>query len=165
MYFEGDQTATPSDNVLVLRLQNHERLRPFYVCIFLNSPFGQAQTRRLTKQSLQEVINQTSIQSLVIPAPDPELQKQVEDDVLQRLKRIDELKAQIDLELNTAGDAAGNCLFPQGIKDISGLELADIMTGVDTLVTTANKNSSRMKRKNKAAELQAEQSFFTTVAE
>lgn len=165
MYFEGDQPATPSDNVLVLRLQNHERLRPFYVCIFLNSLFGQAQTRRLTKQSLQEVINQTSIQSLVIPAPDLELQKQVEDDVLQRLKRIDELKAQIELELNTAGDAARNCLFPQGLEVISGLELADIMTGVDTLIATANKNSSRMKRKNKAVELKAEQSLFAATKE
>jgi hypothetical protein len=165
MYFEGDQPATPSDNVLLVRLRDDERLRPFYVCIFLNSPLGQAQIRRLTKQSLQEVVNQTSIESLVIPAPDPELQKQVEDDVLERLKRIDDLKARIELEISTAGETANNCLFPNGLEDVPDLELADIMGGVDTLISTANGNSSRKKRNPKHGDVKGSKSLFDVPAE
>lgn len=148
MYRDNDPPATPSDNVLLLTAKELDWIRPFYICIFLNSPFGQAQIRRLSKQSLQEVINQTSIRSLLIPCPSIETQITIEDTVTEHLSRITELKKQIETEREKAGERVSEVLFNQTTDDYHKWDIKKLMEAINKLAKQANENSEKyMQRK------------------
>ena len=143
MYRDIDMPATPSDNVLILRLNKQDYLRPFYTCIFFNSPFGQAQIRRLAKQSLQEVINQTSIKSLITPYPDVETQISIEKAVTAHLMRISKLQEEIKTEFEQAEERIGENLFNGFSNNYSQREIQELMDSLDSLTKVAWCNSSR----------------------
>ena len=82
IFRKEDPTSVYSDNVIRIRLIESEQINPMYVCIFLNSPYALAQIRRFSKQSLQEVINQTSIKNILIPIPKIDVQNEISETVL-----------------------------------------------------------------------------------
>ena len=141
--YNGEQKATPSDNILVLRLKVSVELMPFFVTSFLNSPYGQSQIRRLAKQSLQEVINQTSIKSLVIPLPEATEQKAICDRVNQHLEKVRDLRAAAAKEIEAAATVMGLALN-LGDGGYYGTKSVDELIGIaKELKGIATKNGSR----------------------
>lgn len=151
IYRDGAPRATPSDNILVLKLKKLDTIRPFYTCIFLNSWFGQAQVRRLTKQSLQEVINQTSIKSIVIPYPDPETQKSIEQTVTRRLHTVADLQKKIAEELESASKDVQQSLYKHETDEYEQWNIEKLMDTVETVTEIANRQSREFNKglKNK----------------
>jgi len=147
IYRDIDQRATPSDNILVLKLKKLDYIRPFYTCIFLNCMFGQAQVRRFSKQSLQEVINQTSIKSIVIPYPSIKTQETIEQTVLKRLNNIAELQKKINEELDLASQDVKKTLYNQDTDEYKNWDIDKLMICVGTITSNANEQSKEFARK------------------
>jgi restriction endonuclease S subunit len=147
IFTDQDPKSTPSDNVLVLRLQNIQNVRPFYVCVFLNSPFGQSQIRRLTKQSLQEVVNQTGIRSIIIPIVNEKSQIEIEDSVNKRLEKIYKLKEQIVSEFDLAGDAVRSSLNLDISSPSETPSLDQLMGTISSLSEQAYNSSKKFYKK------------------
>ena len=141
--YNDEQPATPSDNVLVLRLKELENVRPFYVCIFLNSTHGQCQIRRYSKQSLQEVVNQTSMKSLVIPIPRVDVQEQIENTVLGNLAEIRRLRSLIDEQMAHSASIVGRTLCLSDGSDYKNLDVQELMGALEEIRNIAYKNSSK----------------------
>lgn len=141
--YDGEQRATPSDNILVLRLRKSEKVLPFYVVTFLNSPYGQAQIRRLAKQSLQEVINQTSVKVLIVPIPEPDIQERICARVNAHLTHVRDLQAQIDREIELAGAVLGEAFKLRAGESYKGITVDQLISLSRDLRSTATKNGQK----------------------
>lgn len=145
IYRDINPRATPSDNILVLKLRKLDLIRPFYTCIFLNSWFGQAQLRRLTKQSLQEVINQTSIKSIVIPYPTQETQEMIETVVTRRLNTVADLRKQIVEEIESASQDVQQTLYKHETDEYENWDIEKLMRSVEVITKKASEQSKEFK--------------------
>ncbi len=141
--YNSEQKATPSDNILVLRLRRDDRVRPFYVTTFLNSPYGQAQIRRLAKQSLQEVINQTNIKLIVVPLPETNIQDKVCEQVNAHLSHIRELQAQAINEVDLAAKVFGLALSLGDGSAYKDLSVGELILASRDLCAVAIKNGQK----------------------
>lgn len=142
IFQSDDPKSTYSDNVIRIRLLKSRRIDPFYVVIFLNSEYGRAQIRRFAKQSLQEVINQTSIRNLIIPLPELEIQYKISRAVLGHFRNIKKYQKLIDEEKKKIASAIRNALFSEMDEQSEDTKHSQLLTLLDKLNKNAEKNVS-----------------------
>lgn len=141
IFRKNDSKSTFSDNVIRIRLKKSKMINPFYVCIFLNSINGKAQIRRYSKQSLQEVINQTSLRRLIVPLPEINIQNNIANQVQEYFDKIEEFRELINQEFENIGKTIPNLLFTKINPNFEKLNHSDLMERIDELNSVAVKNS------------------------
>jgi len=137
-----DPISAYSDNVMRIRLLESPQINFMYICIFLNSEYARAQIRRFSKQSLQEVINQTSIGNIVIPLPEIEMQNKISEAVLGHFKRIEEYQKLILEEEEKITSSVKRSLFADVKEDFRTMAHYEILRLLDKLYEDAQGQSS-----------------------
>ena len=100
-----------SDNILQIILDESMPINPYYIKFILNSTIIKRQIDRLSKGSLQKVINQQTIKTLQIPLPPKAVQDEIATEVQHRMTTAKRLKVEAQKVLETAKHQVEALLF------------------------------------------------------
>jgi hypothetical protein len=89
--------------VIRVRIKDQKAYLPEFLARFLNSDVGRVQIDRLSRQALMTNINSEEIKELMVPHPDPDVQKAMVDDLNGHWQRYRECMASVR-DLLTQGD-------------------------------------------------------------
>jgi len=149
-----DPKSAFSDNVIKIRLLNSPQINPMYVCTLLSSEYCRAQIRRYAKQSLQEVINHTSIRNLIVPLPDINTQNQIAAQVMSGFEKIKEHEQAIARRREEIASVVKSKLFLD-IEGIANVEHSQLLAMLDELDKNARKTSAAFSKQKALEDFEA----------
>lgn len=79
--FREDGAWIYASYVIRVRIEDQKEFSPEFLARFLNSDVGRVQIDRLSRQALMTNINSEEIRDLMVPHPDPGVQKEMVDDL------------------------------------------------------------------------------------
>jgi type I restriction enzyme S subunit len=79
--FREDDAWIFASYVIRVRIEDQKEFSPEFLARFLNSDVGRIQIDRLSRQALMTNINSEEIRDLVVPHPDPTVQKEMVEDL------------------------------------------------------------------------------------